>query len=127
MNDDAELLLRYAREGSEEAMAELVRRHLPLIYHAALRQVRGNSHLAEEAAQEVIIAMARKAASLAKAPSLTGWMYVSACYSARKLIRSAERRQHWEQQAMETHSPEVEWHRIRPEIDGLMLKLGDGD
>lgn len=127
MNDDAELLLRYARERSEEAMTELVRRHLPLIYHAALRQVRGNTHLAQEAAQEVIIAMARKAASLAKAPSLTGWLYVSACYSARKLIRSAERRQHWEQQAMETHSPEVEWHRIRPEIDALMLKLGDGD
>ena len=48
--DDAELLARYARSGDEEAFTELVRRSLPLVYSAALRQVR-RPELAEEVAQ----------------------------------------------------------------------------
>ncbi len=36
MSEDAELLGRYAREHSEGAFTELVRRHLDLVYSAAL-------------------------------------------------------------------------------------------
>ena len=38
MNDDAQLLRRYAEHASESTFAELVARHIDLVYSAALRQ-----------------------------------------------------------------------------------------
>jgi RNA polymerase sigma factor (sigma-70 family) len=128
MNDDAELLLRYSREGEQAAFAELVQRHLPLVYQTALRQLGGNTHLAQEAAQNVFIAMGHKAAELAQRPTLTGWLYISACFAAKKLIRSAQRRQHWEQESIDMQTVhEPEWSQIRPELDALLLRLGEAD
>jgi len=49
---DLELLDQYVKAGSEQAFAELVHRHLDLVYSAALRQVR-SPQLAEEIAQSV--------------------------------------------------------------------------
>jgi hypothetical protein len=43
MSEDAELLRQYAQSGSETAFAELVRRYLPLVYAAALRQGCGDA------------------------------------------------------------------------------------
>jgi DNA-directed RNA polymerase specialized sigma subunit len=48
MDMDGDLLRRYAESGSEEAFAELVRRHLNLVFSAALRQVNGDAQLAQE-------------------------------------------------------------------------------
>ena len=48
MNGDAELLRRYIEDHSEAAFTELVRRHFNLVYFAALRQVSGDTHRAEE-------------------------------------------------------------------------------
>jgi RNA polymerase sigma factor (sigma-70 family) len=128
MNDDADLLLRYVREGAEDAFAALVRRHLALVYQTALRQLGGNTHLAQEAAQDVFIAMGRKAAELAQRQTLTGWLYISTCFAARKLMRAAQRRQHWEQDSVTMHTAhEPEWSRIRPELDGLMLRLAPAE
>src|SRR5882724_9771270 len=47
MMNDSELLRRYAEDASEEAFAELVRRHLHLVYAAAWRQT-GDAHRAED-------------------------------------------------------------------------------
>src|SRR6266571_8494814 len=41
VNDDTQLLRRYAEEGSEPAFNKLVARHIDLVYSAALRQVAG--------------------------------------------------------------------------------------
>ena len=53
MSQDAELLRRYATEHSEAAFAELVRRHVDLVYSAALRLVNGDTHGAQDVTQQV--------------------------------------------------------------------------
>jgi DNA-directed RNA polymerase specialized sigma24 family protein len=64
MLEDGELLRRYADQGAEEAFTELVNRHIGLVYRAALRQSRGDSHRAQDIAQEVFTVLARKASSV---------------------------------------------------------------
>jgi len=53
MITDGELLRRYAETNSESAFTELVERHLALVYSAALRQVNGDAHLAQDVVQTV--------------------------------------------------------------------------
>ena len=62
MTSDLDLLRQFARENSQDAFAEIVRRHLNLVYSAALRQVR-SPQLAEEVAQSVFADLARVAAT----------------------------------------------------------------
>lgn len=133
MKPDAELLSAYARQGSEAAFAELVKRHLPLVYHAALRHTRGNGALAEEAAQAVFSDLARKAARLSAHQTLVGWLFKSAHYASAKLAREAQRRQAREQKAgeweamMRDEQEQVDWEKLRPVIDQVLFKLGEKD
>src|SRR5436190_24286509 len=99
MNDDSELLRRYADQGDEKAFAELVRRHVNLVYSAALRQVNGDAHLAADATQLVFTDLARKAGSLAGHRVLAGWLFTSTRFAAAKLIRGERRRHAREQEA----------------------------
>jgi DNA-directed RNA polymerase specialized sigma24 family protein len=52
MTSDLDLLRQFARENSQDAFTEIVRRHVNLVYSAARRQVR-SPQLAEEVAQSV--------------------------------------------------------------------------
>lgn len=72
MIDDAELLRTYAENRSEAALAELVGRHVNLVYSAALRQVNGDAHLAQDVPQLVFADLARKAEALARHRVLAG-------------------------------------------------------
>src|SRR4051812_22360133 len=90
--DDQQLLARYAHEGSQEAFAELVRRHLSLVYSAALRQVRA-SQLAEDIAQMVFANLARKAKSLPGHVVLAGWLHRDTRFTALDILRAERRRQ----------------------------------
>jgi DNA-directed RNA polymerase specialized sigma24 family protein len=92
MTVDAELLDRYVRLNSEGAFAELVQRHINLVYSAALRQVAGDAHLAEDVTQSVFGDLARKAAALAQRQELTGWLYTSTHFAASKAVRAERRR-----------------------------------
>src|SRR5450755_2485294 len=65
MTPDSELLRQFAQTNSEAAFAELVKRHVNLVYSAALRQVNGDAHSAKDVAQMVFTDLARKADSLA--------------------------------------------------------------
>src|SRR5262245_58711478 len=99
MLTDSELLRLYAEERSEKAFAELVQRHVDLVYSSALRQVNGDAHRAQDIAQEVFGTLARKAGSLAQHPVLTGWLYTTTRHASAKVRRREARRVAREQEA----------------------------
>ena len=109
MTSDLDLLRRFARENSQDAFTELVRRHVNLVYSAALRQVR-SPQLAEEIAQSVFADLARVAATPSSPLSgcdassqtiLTPWLYAVTRRTAIDVIRKESRRQLREQIAVE--------------------------
>jgi hypothetical protein len=61
MTPDSELLRRFAKTNSEVAFAELAKRHVNLVYSAALKQVGVAAHLAQDMAQIVFADLACKA------------------------------------------------------------------
>lgn len=129
MTSDIELLCRYAKTGAQDAFAELVHRHVNLVYSAALRQVNGDAHLAQDVAQSVFIDLARKADSLSGRNSLTGWLYTSTHFAASKAVRAEIRRRihEKESQPMESQESELDWEELSPMLDSVMHELDDTD
>ncbi|MGC3958941.1 MAG: sigma-70 family RNA polymerase sigma factor [Verrucomicrobiota bacterium] len=133
MLDDSALLQRFALARAEEDFAELVQRHLNLVYSAALRQVGGDHQFAEEVTQSVFTDLARKAGSLGNHTSLAGWLYTSAHYAAAKMVRGEQRRRLREQEAsqmQQTHTNpavELDWEQLQPVIDEAMHALPEAD
>ncbi len=133
MNEDAELLRRFAETHAEEAFAQLVQRHLGLVYHTALRRTNGDAHLAQDIAQQVFLTLAKEARILTSHAVLSGWLYVTTRHVAANVMRSESRRRSREIAAHALHAlsdPGVggaEWEHIRPEIDAAMDGLSGPD
>lgn len=135
MTDDAELLRSYVREHSEEAFAELVRRHLDLVYSAALRRLGGDTHGAADVAQRVFCALARQAPALSHHTLPSAWLYSATRNIAIDHVRAEIRRQTRDQEAHVMHamnSPDgsatdADWARLRPLLDRAMDELGERD
>ncbi|HEX4341962.1 MAG TPA: sigma-70 family RNA polymerase sigma factor [Verrucomicrobiae bacterium] len=128
---DMELLRCYHREGSEAAFAELVERHLSLVYSAALRHV-GIAAQAEEVTQAVFIILARKAGSLRSDIVLESWLYTTTRLTALGFLRGERRRQFREQEAyMQSNLQEANhdsvWNQLAPLLDEAMSRLGKKD
>jgi DNA-directed RNA polymerase specialized sigma24 family protein len=69
-----------------------VRRHLDLVHSAALRQVAGDAHHAEDVTQTVFEELARQARRLSNHRSLAGWLYTTARnVAARRAGRSSKK------------------------------------
>lgn len=128
MSADSELLQRYTREKSQEAFAELVRRHVDLVYSAALRQVR-SPQLAEEISQSVFTDLARAADKLKADTILTAWLYQVARRTAIDVVRRESRRQARERLAVEMAAMNTasDWTRIEPLLDEAMDALDETD
>jgi RNA polymerase sigma factor (sigma-70 family) len=130
---DCDLLRRYAETQSEDAFAELVRRHVNLVYSAAMRQVNGDSHLAQDVAQTVFAELARKAAALSRRQLLSGWLYTCTHFTAAKAVRKEFRRRTHELEAHAMHelchtpASDIDWENIRPVLDKVMHKLKESD
>jgi RNA polymerase sigma factor (sigma-70 family) len=140
MTPDAELLATFARTNSEDAFAEMVKRHVNLVYSAALRQVNGDEHLAKDVSQTVFTDLARKSGSLARRESLSGWLYTSAHFAAAKIVRTETRRRDREENFMreaessgtgispvQSASGLAEWENLRPLLDTAMHELKAAD
>src|SRR5687768_2805548 len=83
---DMRLLRRYVELGSQDAFAEIVRKHLPWIYSSCRRALR-DPHLAEDAAQAVFIVLARRAESITPETRLAGWLF----NTARFVVKDAKK------------------------------------
>jgi len=129
MTSDLDLLRQFARENSQDAFAEIVQRHLDLVYSAALRQVR-SPQLAEEIAQSVFADLARVAATPSSPGTLTPWLYAVARRAAIDVIRKESRRQLREQIAAEMNNMNAtanDWTQIAPLLDDAMAALDETD
>src|SRR5208283_1933404 len=95
---DQQLLREYAEGRAEAAFAELVRRHVDLVYSAALRMVR-DAHLAQDVSQGVFVALAYNAPQLTDRPVLSGWLHRTTQNLAANVVRSDVRRRAREREA----------------------------
>lgn len=132
MTDCSELLRAYVSQGDEAAFRTLVDCLLPLVYSTALRQVGGNTTLAEEVSQDVFIALARKSQFLVDRPTLAPWLFNATRLSAINKLRREQRRLEREQKAyvmqqIDPRSEEIDWDSLRPVIDGLLSQLSPRD
>ena len=90
---DMACLRAFAREGSQDAFATLVRRRIDMVYSAALRQVRDPA-TAEDVAQGVFMTLARKAAGLVdRNVVLSAWLLRATHLAALDALRRERRRQ----------------------------------
>ncbi len=124
--NDLELLQDYVRTRSDAAFAELVRRHVDLVYSTAWRRT-GESQMAKDITQAVFIRLARKAASVRDGNALPGWLYRATCFEAASAIRSEQRRRQREAEAMnraelDAH-PSTAWATVAPLLDEAMRDL----
>jgi RNA polymerase sigma factor (sigma-70 family) len=126
---DSDLLRQFVEKTSDTAFAELVARHVNLVYSVALRQA-GNAHLAEEITQTVFIIFAQKAATLRHEQALTSWLFQTTRLTANNILRGELRRRQREQEAfMQSSLNESEdvWPRIAPLLDAAVENLGETD
>lgn len=128
---DQQLLRDYTERRSESAFAELVHRHVDLVYSAAFRMVR-DSHLAEDVTQGAFVALAQNARQLTDRQVLSGWLHRTARNLAANIVRSDVRRRAREQEAaamnelLSTES-DASWEKIAPHLDAALDQLVDSD
>jgi RNA polymerase sigma factor (sigma-70 family) len=131
MQDDAEILSLYLSERSQVAFAKLVERHLKVVYFAALRQVNGDTHLAQDVTQVVFARLSAKARTLRKRTSLVGWLYLTTRFEAARAARAERRRRdretkaHAMQEILNEPDMLVDWEHLKPVIDNILYALDE--
>lgn len=130
MPDDS--LRQYTDHQDEAAFARFVAAHVDLVYSAALRQMGGDGHLAEDVCQAVFTSAARHAPTLAAHPNVMGWLYTTTRNEAARQLRALLRRRRRETAAAletETSAPAqaIDWEQVRPILDAAMHALGERD
>jgi RNA polymerase sigma factor (sigma-70 family) len=124
-DDSHNLLLRFSRDRSDEAIRTLVQRHSPLVFATALRRLNGDHSAAQDVTQEVFTLLVRKAATL-HGVFLSGWLHRQACRRAANHVRTEQRRRQREKiagEAMDTTAGADESPFLFRELDEALLKL----
>jgi RNA polymerase sigma factor (sigma-70 family) len=129
---DFTLLQAFARDGNQQAFADVVRRHLDLVYATALRKL-SEPDAAQEVAQNVFAALARKAWQFAPDDSLPAWLYKTTLLEAKSWLRGELRRRRREQTAgelgttMKTPDEQPALRTLVPLLDEALLSLRESD
>ena len=124
--DDTSLLNAWVHDGSEEAFGVLARRYAGLLYHAGLRQT-GSPELAQEAAQNTLSILARKAAGVHATPSLAPWLHRTACFEASQLLRRERRHCARMKAYIPPDNDPDPWARVAPLLDAALNDLPESD
>jgi RNA polymerase sigma factor (sigma-70 family) len=127
--DDWQTLSEYVRTGAENAFRSLVDRHLGLVHSIAMREVR-DPELAREVSQAVFVLLARKARSFRPSVVLSAWLFRTTRFVALRALRSEQRRQRREQEAMRMqilNEPSEAWPRLAPVLDETLANLNESD
>ena len=129
MTSDPDLLRKFVDGNSQQAFADLVRRHLDMVYSSARRQV-GSAELAKDVTQTVFIKLSQQAAHLKPDTLLGPWLYVVTRHSAVDLLRQERRRRAREDIAHQIavmKTAEANWCELEPLLDEAMESLNEID
>jgi RNA polymerase sigma factor (sigma-70 family) len=127
--NDMDLVRQYVEQASEEAFAELVARHLNLVYSSARRQV-GSDETARDVAQVVFLDLSINAKRLRPDTHLGSWLHVVTRRTAVDAIRRESRRVKRERIAVELadmKSTSEAWTHIEPLLDEAIEALDSSD
>jgi RNA polymerase sigma factor (sigma-70 family) len=128
---DEELVRDYAENRSEAAFTQLARRHVDLVYSAALRMVH-DEPLAEDVTQDVFLALVQNVRRLRNRRALPGWLHHTTQHLAANAVRAEVRRRVREQEAaamnelLATQS-NPSWELIAPQLDAALGELSEAD
>jgi len=128
-----QLLREFVQHHSESAFAELVKRHIPVVYGAAIRRCRGDADMAADVTQTVFVDLAKKAATLPNGVVLAGWLHRHATFVASTAVRAEVRRRQRETVAMERdaltgeNASDLEWIRVSPVLEEALQELPERD
>lgn len=125
--DDRELLRKFVADRDQKAFAELVRRHIDMVYSSAARQMRDRS-AAEDVTQAVFMLLSRKGGTIRRPGALAGWLLEATRNVALNHLRgeSRRRRRELEVAAMNQEAapePSSEWESIEPLLDEAVMDL----
>jgi RNA polymerase sigma factor (sigma-70 family) len=127
---DSALLREFLLERSEAAFRQLTARHIDLVFGTALRRANDRG-AAEEIAQNVFLALAKKAPWLQSESTLAGWLHRTALLEAKQWWRSELRRRQREETAakLETtmKSSDSFATDLAGELDDALLELREGE
>jgi RNA polymerase sigma factor (sigma-70 family) len=126
--NDFALLQAFVRRGEQAAFAELVQRHLDLVYATAFHKVLEQG-AAQEIAQNVFLVLSRKAWQFALEDSLPSWLHKTTLLKTKEWLRGELRRRRREQTAVELgttmNAPEDQpaLRTLVPLLDEALLSL----
>ncbi|WP_157605182.1 RNA polymerase sigma factor [Schlesneria paludicola] len=125
---DGELLKRFAEHRDQQAFADLVGQHGPMVFGVCRRILR-NHHDAEDAFQATFVVLARKASSIARPALLANWLYVVAHHVSTKAHAVVARRSVQVKPISDLPEPATveseSWIELAPVLDQELRRLAE--
>ena len=94
------ILVRKYAGGSQAAFDEIVKRHLGMVYGTCRREI-GDPHLAEDVTQVVFVIFSKKARRMLPGTIVSRWLFKTAVFASRDILRRERRRADREARATE--------------------------